>query len=56
MSLLADLGHLALGVTCLLGGGAAGGFITAEWRNMRDWQTGRNQPQPVWTAAERWGG
>lgn len=46
---------LLLAVTCLLGSGAVGGWVIAEWANMRDYQTGRNQPRPVWTAEEKWG-
>jgi hypothetical protein len=53
--LLVDLRNLALSISCILGAGAIGGFVAAEWAAMRDQRTGRAQPTPVWTAEQRWG-
>lgn len=47
---------LAVSAACILGAGALGGAVIAEWQSMRDYEAGRNQPRPVWTAEERWGG
>lgn len=55
MDLLADLRNVAIGLACILTAAAALGFVIAEWRNMRDYEAGRDQPTPTWTAEDRWG-
>jgi hypothetical protein len=46
---------LALSGACLGGAAVVAGWTVAQWQEMRDWQRGRNQPRPVWTAEDRWG-
>lgn len=53
--LVEGLRNLGIAVVCVLGSGAVGGAIVAEWAAMRDYLSGQGQPTPVWTAEERWG-